>query len=103
MLCLRGVPDEDNHPLENEESGKKLCENWSTIFQVRNGSKDHHCYETVLRSVQKEPDYTRWEIDRNEFDGLMATKKLTHPSPDGIPCSLYKCAGSLRSKFLNNA
>ena len=56
------------HPLENEdESGKKLCENWRTIFQARSGSEEHHYYETIFRSVQKELDYTRWEIDRNEF------------------------------------
>ena len=32
-----------------------------------------HC-ETFLRRVQKAPDDIRREIDRNEFDELMATK-----------------------------
>ena len=33
MLCLHAVTDEDGHPQEN---GRRLCEYWSTIFQVRN-------------------------------------------------------------------
>ena len=31
--------------------------------------------KVFLRFVQKALDDTRWEIDRNEFDELMATKK----------------------------
>ena len=36
VLCLGAVTDEEGHPLENEdESGRRLCEYWRTIFQAR--------------------------------------------------------------------
>ena len=37
-LCFSAVTDEEGHPLENEdESGRRLCEYWGTIFQARCG------------------------------------------------------------------
>ena len=104
MLCLHAVTDEDGHHLETEdESGRRLCEYWGTVFQARVEGQRHHHHENILRYVQKAPDDIRWEIDRNEFDELMATKKESAPGPDGIPCSLYRCAGGLGSQFLFNA
>ena len=36
MLCLHAVTDEDGHPLKNEEeTSRKQCDFWSTIFQTR--------------------------------------------------------------------
>ena len=67
---------------------------WCTIFQARNEGERHHHYENILRYVPKAPDGVRWEIDRNEFDELMATKESA-PGPDGIQKSLYRCAGGL--------
>ena len=63
------------------------------IFQARNEGERHHHFETILRYVQKGPDDIRWEIDRNEFDELISTKKESASGPDGIPKSLYRCAG----------
>ena len=66
MLCLHAVT------VENEdESGRRLCEYWGTIFQARIEGERHHCFETI---ILKAPDDMRWEIDRNEFDELIATK-----------------------------
>ena len=104
MLCLHAVTDEDGHPLENEdESGRRLCDYWSKIFEARIEGERHHCHEIILGCVQKAPDDIRWEIDRNEFDELMATKKESAPGPDGIPYSLYRCAGGLDSTILLKA
>ena len=76
MLCLHAVTNEDGRPLENEdESGRRLCEHWGTIFQARVEGQRHHHYEDILRYVQKAPGDIRWEIDKNEFDELMATQK----------------------------
>ena len=87
------VTDEEGHPLENEdESGRRLCEYWRTIFQARVDGQ----HEEILR-------YIRWTIDRTEFDELMALKKDSAPGPDGIPYGAYKCAGNLGSQFLFNA
>ena len=47
------------------------------------------------KNVQKAPDDIRWEIDRNEFDELMAATKESAQGPDGIPYGLYRCAGGL--------
>ena len=96
MLGLHAVTDEDGHPLENEdESGRRLCEYWGTIFQARVEGQRHHHYENILRYVQKAPDNIRWEIDKNEFDELMAAKKESAPGPDGISYSLYRYAGCI--------
>ena len=63
------VTDEDGHPLENEdESGRRLCKYWGTIFQARVEGPKPHQYENILRYVQKAPDDIRWTIDRTEFD-----------------------------------
>ena len=44
--------DEDGHTLENEhESGRRLCEYWSSIFQARVEGPKHHQYENILRYV----------------------------------------------------
>ena len=89
MVCLHAL-------LENEdESGRRLCEHWSTIFQARAEGPRHHQYENILRYVQKATDDIRWESDRNEFDELMATNKESAPGPDGIPYSFYRCAGGI--------
>ena len=96
MLCLHAVTDQDGDPLENEdESGMRLCEYWRTIFQARIEGERHHLHETILRYVQKAPNDTRWEIDRNEFDELMAGKKNWLQALTG--------AGGLGSQFLYKA
>ena len=66
--------------LENgDESGRRLCEYWSTILQARIEGERHHCHETIF--VQTALDDIRWETDRNEFDELMATKKRARSGP----------------------
>ena len=57
MLSLSAVTDEEGHPLENEdESGRRLCEYWGTIFQARQEGPSHHQHEDILRYVQQAPD-----------------------------------------------
>ena len=104
MLCLHAVSDEDGHPMENEDqSGRRLCDFWSTIFQARAEGSKHHQFENILQYVQKAPDDIRWVIDRTEFDELIARKKDSAPGPDRIPYSAYRCAGGLGFKFLLKA
>ena len=66
------------------------------------GERHRHC-ENILRYVQKAPDDIRWELDKNEFDELMATKKESAPGPGGIPYSFYRCARGLGWQVLFNA
>ena len=54
------------------------------FFEARIEGERHHCHETILRYVQKAPDDIRWEIDRNESDELMATKKNPLQVPMGF-------------------
>ena len=85
MHCLHAVTDQDGHPLEKkDEPGRRSCEYWSTMFQARSEGQMRHYFAYILRYVQKAPDDIRWEIDRNVFDVLMATKKESAPGPDGI-------------------
>ena len=98
------VTDDDGHPLENEdESGRRLCEYWSSTFQARAEGPRHHQFENLWQYVQKAPDDISWVIDRNEFDELIALKKESAPGPDGIPYGACRCAGGLGSQFLFNA
>ena len=49
VLSLSAVTDEEGHPLENEdESGRRLCEYWGTIFQARVEGPRHHQHEDIL-------------------------------------------------------
>ena len=51
-LCLSAVTDEEGPPLENEdESGRRLCEYWGTIFQARVEGPRHHHHDDILRYV----------------------------------------------------
>ena len=101
VLSLSAVTDEEGHPLENEdESGRRLCEYWRTIFQARPEGPRHLQHEEILRYVQQAPDHINWTLDQAEFDDLLASKKDSAPGPDGIPYSIYRCAGGLGSQFL---
>ena len=94
----------EGHPLENEEeSGRRLCENWGTILQARQEGPRHFQHEEILRSVQQAPDDISWTVDRAEFDDLLASKKDSTPGPDGIHYGVCRCAGGLGSKFLFDA
>ena len=76
VLTLSAITDEEGHPLENEdESGRKLCEYWRTIFQARQEGPRHFQHEEILRFFQQAPDDINWTIDRAEFDDLLASKK----------------------------
>ena len=104
VLCLSAVTDEEGHPLKNEdESGRRLCECWRTIFQARVEGLRHHQYEDIVRFIQKAPDDIRWTIDKTEFDELIAMKKDSAPGPDVIPYGACRCVGGLGSQFLFNA
>ena len=104
VLTLSAVTDEEGHPLENEdESGRRLCEYWGTIFQARQEGPRHFQHEEILRFVRQAPDDINWTMDRAEFDDLLASKEDSAPGPDGIPYGGYRCAGGLGSKFLFNA
>ena len=104
MPTLSAVTDEEGHPLENEDdSGRRLCEYWRTIFQARQEGPRHHQHDDILRHVRQAPDDIKWTIDQTEFDDLLALKKDSAPGPGGIPHGVYRCACGLGSKFLFRA
>ena len=104
VLSLSAVTDEEGHTLENEdESGRRLCECWGTIFQAREEGPKPHQRADILRYVQHPPDDISWTIDQAECDELLALKKDSAPGPAGIPYRVYRCAGGLGSKFLFHA
>ena len=103
MLPLSAVTDVEGHPLENEdESGRRVCDYWRTIFQACEEAPRHHQHEDILRYVQQALHDICWTIDQVEFDDFLALKKDLAPGPDGIPYGAYRCAGGLGSKFLLN-
>ena len=86
MLCHHAVTDEDGRPLGDEdESGMILCTHWGEVFQSRTEDERHNAHETILEYVQKAPGDIQWEIDKCEFDEMVAAMKESSPGPDGIP------------------
>ena len=73
------------------------------IFEARVEGEQHPCHETILQYVQTAPDDVRWQMDRHEFDEMIATKTESAPGPDGISYSLHRCAGRLGAQFFFNA
>ena len=104
VLTLSAVTDEEGHPLENEDdSGRRQCECWGTIFQARQEGPRHHQHDDILRYVHQAPDDINWTVDQPEFDDLRALMKDSAPRPDEIPYDVFRCAGGLGSKFLFRA
>ena len=86
MLTLSAVTDEEDHPLENEdESGRRFCDYWRTIFQARQEGLRNYQHQDIFRFVQQAPDDIKWTIDQAEFDDPLALKKDSAPGPDGFP------------------
>ena len=49
MLSLHAVTDEHGHLLQNEEeTGRRLCEYWGSIFQARAEGLRHHQSDNLL-------------------------------------------------------
>ena len=104
MLCRSVVTEEEDHPLEEEdESGRRFCEYWGTIFQARVEGPRHHQHEDVFRYVQQAPDDIRWTLYRTEFDELIAMKTDSAPGADGIRYGPFRCAGETGLTVLFNA
>ena len=101
MLSHSAVTDEEGHPLENEdESGRRHCDYWSSIFQALEEGPRHHQHEDILRYVQQALDNIRWTIDQAEFDDLLAFLKKTQLLALTEFLTVSRCAGGLGSKFL---
>ena len=81
-LCLHAVTGEDGHLLESEDdSGMRLRTCRCKMFEARVEGEQHHCYETILEYIQQAPDDILWEICKNEFDELMAQKRILLSAP----------------------
>ena len=104
MLCLHAPTDDEGRPIDDEDkSGRRLCAYWGRIFEARVNDERHNEYETILDYVQKAPEDIQWIKVKQELDEMLATEKESAPGPDGIPKSMYRCAGGLGSRFLFNA
>ena len=57
----------------------------------------------LSNTYKKAQEDILWEIDKREFDEMIATKKESDPGPYGIPYSIYRWAGGLGSHLLFNA
>ena len=90
-------------PLENEdESGRRLCDGVRFFRRVSKASATIAMKTSCVTSRKLLTTYAG-KLTETNFDELMAGKKESAPGPDGIPYSLYKCAGGLGSPFLYTA
>ena len=86
---------------KEHESGRRLCEYWSTIFQARVEGSSTITLRPSCDTSRKLVTTRVGKSTETKLNELMATKKESAPGPDGI--SLYRCAGGLGSQFLFNA
>ena len=49
------------------------------------------------------PDDIAWDVDREEFEELLATKREWAPDPDSLPYGAFRCAGGIGTRFLFEA
>ena len=70
------------------------------ISESRNEDERHHAHETILEYVQKATDDIQWEIDKREFDEMIAAKRESSPGPESIPYGIYRCASGLEVSLL---
>ena len=88
VLTLSAVTDGEDHPLENEnESGRRLCECWRTIFQAREEGPRHHQYEDILRGlgncVSKDCPQRKYILREHEKVGSNHTVKQKNREKKG--------------------
>ena len=76
MLCLHALTDEDGHPLENEdESGRRLSEYWSTIFQAHVEGSSTITLRPSCDTSRKLVTTRVGKSTETKLNELMATKK----------------------------
>ena len=89
QLPLHAVTDNAERPLQDSnDAGQKVCRYWRTII---------HAQGSVL------PYNIAWEVNREEFEEPLATKRESAPDPDGLPYGAFRCAGGIGTRFLQRA
>ena len=86
---------------KEDESGRRLCEYWSTIFKARVEGSSTITLRPSCDTSRKLVTTRAGKSTETKLNELMATKKESAPGPDGV--SFYRCAGGLGSQFLFNA
>ena len=84
--------------MEQVNNRVHTMEGWA-----RESSAPHEHSEDMLRNVQLAPEGIVWDVSRQEFEELLATKRESDPSPDRLPYSMYRCAGGTGTRFLLEA
>ena len=86
------------------ESGVTVCACWRKVFESRIEGQRHHSLETILAYFQNSPDEFQSEIDKREFDEMMASKNPLLDQMELRTANIFsQCAGGLGSQFLLNA
>ena len=104
QLTLHAVTDEEGRSLEDaDESGSELCTLCASFLEAREGNDQDRSCEVILHYVQRPPDDIQWKSCKEHFDLIFATQKESVAGPDGLPYSVYRCAGGVGFQLLTAA
>ena len=94
------MTDEEGRPLEDaDESGAMLCSFWAGTFEARERHYQDHSCETIFGCVQGAPDDIQLSLCQGKLDDMLVSKKDSALGPDGLSCSVYRCAGGIGAKL----
>ena len=98
------APDNAGRLVQDpNEAGQQVYRNWRAISQAhRSVIPEDHC-ESMLRHVQPAVDDIAWEVQREEFEVLLVTKRESAADLDGLPYSAFRCVGGIGTRFLCEA
>ena len=72
----------------------------ATSFCARDADIPNDRADAMLALVQPSPLDVRWNIELDELQELLVSKRKSAPGPDGLPYSVYRSAGGIGAQFL---
>ena len=103
-LTITAVSDADNVPIFDPGGvAHRLRQHGGGILGARSTDIPDDQAQVKTSSAQPVPRNLTWSIDLHEIFKLIASMRESAPGPDGLPYSVYSCAGCLGAKFLQIA
>ena len=95
-LTIRAVYDGDEDPIFHpDDAARRRWQHWSGIPRARDDGIHKEIAETMLSCVEPTPRDMNWTVKCSAFEEMLASKRESVPSPDGLPSSVYRSAGGI--------
>ena len=100
MLTLHAVLGDDGGTVADaDDVGRCLKEHWSLIFPARDEVAHEINAEVDVRHVVGPRDDIVGTVLEEDFCTMLARRKQSALGPDGLSCSVYRCAGGIGAKL----